>query len=111
MATLVSDDISVALNEFNQTIGGWGGSFYYWNLTYPISGGGVTSVGNAILNSNSDYEKFITANALATVAVLQQEGATLSSLSLIQQIKSITNVLGQTIYTAFTAQAPLEQEN
>jgi hypothetical protein len=109
VATLVASDISVALNQFSQTIGGWGGAFYYWDMSYTTQAGVQTTVGNAILGSNSDYEKFITADALATVAVMNQENVNLASMPLTSRIAEVVQTLGQVIYTAYTAEAPIDQ--
>ncbi|WP_148234689.1 hypothetical protein [Pseudooceanicola batsensis] len=44
MAVMLNNDIGSALNIGGQTIGGWAGAFYYWNLPYGGSGATVGSV-------------------------------------------------------------------
>ena len=56
--TMISGDISAAignlhLGNFLQTMGGWGGSFYYWDATLSILGGRTISVGNLIKNGGT----------------------------------------------------------
>lgn len=71
---MVSKDISVALDDNKFTLGGWGGSFYYWDL--PIKRKKDTenkTVGELITNDPKEYEKFIAANAAATVETVKEE--------------------------------------
>jgi hypothetical protein len=63
---LIQQDISSALQLGQQTIGGWGGSFYYWNEPYTNpQTGQTTTVGQAIKNDPVEYEKFLAVNAKA----------------------------------------------
>ncbi len=68
---LIDTDISVATREFGMTIGGWGGSFYYWNSAYrdPATGA-ATTVGAYIQSHTAELEKFISVNAEASVKSL-----------------------------------------
>ncbi len=59
---LVRKDVQQALEDGNQSIGGWGGAFYYWDL--PITEDGKT-VGDLILEDPEEYEKFVAVNAAA----------------------------------------------
>ncbi|WP_413171071.1 calcium-binding protein [Anabaena azotica] len=59
--TMLSRDISAALEYGGLTIGGWGGSFYYWNANYKDG----KTVGEYILSNPREYEKFLTVNAKA----------------------------------------------
>lgn len=68
LADLLSNDISAALQISGQTIGGWGGSFYYWDQPYKNS-----TIGQLILNSPVEYEKFISVNAYALAVTTAAE--------------------------------------
>jgi hypothetical protein len=52
---LVVSDIRVALSSGGQTIGGWGGSSYFWNLPY---GSNNESVGQLIKGNPYELNKF-----------------------------------------------------
>lgn len=65
---MIQYDIAQALNAGNQTIGGWGGAFYYWNVEHNGS-----TVGQSILNNPQDLEKFLLSSTAATLAVISQE--------------------------------------
>ncbi|WP_152441846.1 hypothetical protein [Pseudoalteromonas sp. THAF3] len=52
---LVVSDIRVALSNGGQTIGGWGGSSYFWNLPY---GPNNETVGQLIKSSPYELNKF-----------------------------------------------------
>ncbi|WP_341531790.1 hypothetical protein WKK05_37935 (plasmid) [Nostoc sp. UHCC 0302] len=58
---MLSRDIENSLAVGGQTIGGWGGAFYYWNA--PLSDG--RTVGQTILQDPNEYEKFLTLNSKA----------------------------------------------
>lgn len=62
IATILANDALVAVQQHGQTLGGWGAAFYYWDT--PIFDDGRT-VGQAILASPADYEKFLAVNAKA----------------------------------------------
>jgi hypothetical protein len=68
MTRMVEDDIGVAIAQFNVTIGGWGGSFYYWNLVYGPAG---LTIGEQIVGDASERTKFVRALTDATVAVVE----------------------------------------
>lgn len=68
LEAMMLNEISIALKAGNQTIGGWGGAISFWDL--PFEG---DTVGNTILASGHEYEKFLQSAATATVAVLGQE--------------------------------------
>lgn len=63
---LVSRDIAIALDEGGITLGGWGGSFYYWDLPYTDDSGTAT-IGQRIMGDAVELEKFIAVNAQAAV--------------------------------------------
>ncbi len=71
VANFLNADISTALSKAGQTIGGWGGAFYYWDKPFKSDYG--NTVGDAIRNSPAEYEKFLAVTAAATVAVLKHE--------------------------------------
>ncbi|RUO50524.1 hypothetical protein CWE21_00015 [Pseudidiomarina aquimaris] len=52
---LVVADIRVALSNGGQTIGGWGGASYFWNLTY---GPNNETVGELIKGNPYELNKF-----------------------------------------------------
>ncbi|MGV1908195.1 hypothetical protein [Agrobacterium cavarae] len=74
LSKMLSNDISVALRDGGLTIGGWGGSFYYWNMAYTDTAGRTATVGARILESPLEYEKFIAVNAEAMSNTLVSEG-------------------------------------
>jgi hypothetical protein len=93
LGSMLNNDIAVALDLGNQTIGGWGGSFYYWDLPYEDS-----TVGQNILSSAAELEKFLLSSATALLAVAVQElgeGPTQS------EILTVAN-------TAISADVPVE---
>lgn len=91
--SMLQDDIGVSLAAGQQSLGGWGGAFYYWDLAHNGS-----TVGEIISSNPQDYEKFILASAAATVAVALQEGKEVPTNGELQ------TVLG----TAVGADLPLE---
>ncbi len=69
---LVGYDISTALSDNNISIGGWGGGFYYWNLTVTI-GIETLTLGEFITKTPAEYNKFVAANAAALVKTVGSE--------------------------------------
>jgi len=67
---MLKNDIAGALDVGNQTIGGWGGSFYYWDVEYTDTG---KTVGQAILENPVELEKFLASSVAASIAVAKQE--------------------------------------
>ncbi|MEA2841318.1 MAG: hypothetical protein QOF41_2648 [Methylobacteriaceae bacterium] len=67
VGTLIANDISAAIQTGNQTVGGWGGAFYYWNEPYLTNPDGTTqqTVGQYIQSHPDEYETFIATNARA----------------------------------------------
>jgi hypothetical protein len=70
-STIVRNDALSAVNDNGQTLGGWGGAFYYWDT--PIRDDGTT-VGQQIQSDPADYEKFIAVNARAILETVQRNG-------------------------------------
>lgn len=70
LGDILADDIGAALSDGHQTIAGWGGSFYYWDLPHPDGNG---TVGSHILGSAPELEKFLLSSTVATLAVVFQE--------------------------------------
>ncbi|KXV69925.1 hypothetical protein AD951_04410, partial [Acetobacter malorum] len=107
---LLGQDISVAINNYGLTIGGWGGSFYYWTST-PQYADGTTgqSPGDQIssgrvsgydFDKGGQFDKFLAANAAAsadTRAVNAEQGVA----TYLSGIKTI-------ISTALNASAPID---
>ena len=61
----LNKDIVGALSA-GQTIGGWGGAFYYWNAPYlPDGAKAPTTVGDYIRTHPDEYEKFVACNAVS----------------------------------------------
>ena len=61
----LNKDIVGALNA-GQTIGGWGGAFYYWNAPFTPPGTAmITTVGDYIRTHPDEYEKFVACNAVS----------------------------------------------
>ncbi|RCS21413.1 hypothetical protein DUT91_24235, partial [Phyllobacterium salinisoli] len=80
-------DVNRALKEGGQSLAGWGGAFYYWNL--PMSENPKDTVGSRIQKDPLEYEKFI---ALTSKAVLDTAGR--------------LGISAEQFMTAFGAQAP-----
>lgn len=85
--SLIRFDVTTAISEKGkQTIGGWGGSFYYWDVLIEPG----ATVGDKILSSKIEYDKFIAANAKAAADSMDKFGITFEQLT-----------------SAFNAQVPL----
>lgn len=70
---ILTNDISTAILQGGQTIGGWGGSFYYWDLVYTTDEyDNPVTVGEEILADGAEYEKFLTSAVVATIATASQ---------------------------------------
>ncbi len=64
--TFLNQDIVGALAS-GQTIGGWGGAFYYWNAPFiPPGTTQIMTVGDYIRTHPDELEKFISCNAVAS---------------------------------------------
>lgn len=98
MGAMLNNDIGAALDIGGQTIGGWGGAFYYWNLP---SGGSGGTVGSVITADPVQYEKFILSSAVATIAVIGQEG-----YELLNGLGGATSEAARVIQTVFGADLP-----
>ncbi len=71
--TILTNDISAALSQGGQTIGGWGGSFYYWDLEYTVdTNDNPVTVGEAILSNGVEFEKFMISAVVAAIATASQ---------------------------------------
>ncbi|ENX34422.1 hypothetical protein F889_01704 [Acinetobacter colistiniresistens] len=125
---MISNDISAAignyrLGRFQQTPGGWGGSFYYWNapLNYGQVGQNNVSVGQSILygatvyinGSNQSFDRskaeFLYANSQAvTDFILASKSSTviLQSLQNPTAINTLVENAINSIMTGLNAQAP-----
>ncbi|MFP1646309.1 hypothetical protein [Pontitalea aquivivens] len=75
---LIQNDVSTAIEHGGQTIGGWGGNSYLWNM--PLSGDPENTVGKAILGNPAEYEKFIAINAKVLRDVLGEFGPNLEQV-------------------------------
>lgn len=65
IGALLEHDLQSALGQGGQTLAGWGGAFYYWNMQMSDKPG--DTVGFRITSDPVEYEKF---TALTTKAVL-----------------------------------------
>jgi hypothetical protein len=74
--TLIGNDIGVAIDKFHQTLGGWGGDFYYWNF---VPQGWDETIGQRIQKDPAEYEKFLADTAYNVYAQFGQAGAALIS--------------------------------
>lgn len=76
LPNLLGQDIGQAIGQYNMTIGGWGGSFYYWNEVPVGPDGSVQqAVGAQIkatlqpgydFDAGGQFDKFVAVNAAAT---------------------------------------------
>ena len=99
LTDLVKEDVSLAITDAGQTIGGWGGSFYYWDL--PIGENGET-IGQMILQRPEELEKFIAVNAAALDVVatrFRSEGESFRGLS-------AGEIFGEMFLTGVDAETP-----
>jgi len=87
--SIIARDALVAVQEGGQTLGGWGGSFYYWDV--PFGDEGRTTVGEEILNDPLEYDKFIAVTARATAEVIDKFGIT------IEQFLAASTVNGEVL--------------
>ncbi len=69
---IIVNDVQAAITSGGQSIGGWGGSFYYWNLVWN----GSETVGQSIRSDLAEYDKFVTANAKAALEAIDKYGIT-----------------------------------
>ncbi|MGL1919994.1 MAG: cadherin-like domain-containing protein [Hyphomicrobiales bacterium] len=70
---IIKNDAILAVTTGGQTIGGWGGAFYYWDMDLSVVNGEVQTVGQAILSDPMEYEKFLAANTASVLAVMSQQ--------------------------------------
>ncbi len=73
---MIGNDILSSLTDGNQSIGGWGGAFYYWDVVLPQtapSGMAGKTVGQLISSDAIELEKFIASAAAATVHSMASE--------------------------------------
>lgn len=107
ISTMLHDDIEASLNIGHMTLGGWGGSFYYWNTPYD----GKITVGQQILANPQEYDKFVatTANALCVTGnqVIEQLGLSVQSGSLPVLIDNFVNALNVGVPTLVNSSCPL----
>lgn len=105
--TMLHDDIEASLNIGHMTLGGWGGSFYYWNTPYD----GKVTVGQQILASPQEYDKFVatTANALCVTGnqVIEQLGLSVQSGSLPVLVDNFVNALSVGVPTLINSSCPI----
>jgi hypothetical protein len=75
----LAQDIGAAIRTGHMTIGGWGGAFYFWNEPYTTPQGTVTTVGGAILASDTERAKFLEVNKMAIADTFNKFGTDLFS--------------------------------
>lgn len=97
---LLIHDIKSSLQYGGLTIGGWGGSFYYWSTPYE----GTVTVGQAILQDASQYNKFL---ASTTDGLLKTAVAAVQSLAKTPTFDNLWSAVQQAVPTAIQASAPL----
>ena len=108
----LNDDIVGALAA-GQTIGGWGGAFYYWNAPFAPRDSAPTTVGAYISSHPAEYEKFVACNAGSAIDAIRltelpperalplaYDGANWGELRRL-------DLLRQAMITGSSAQAPL----
>ncbi|KAA9361437.1 hypothetical protein [Ochrobactrum quorumnocens] len=78
IANLLAYDVNAALDKGGQTLGGWGGAFYYWDM--PLSAEPGDTVGSRILNNPVDYEKFLGVTAKAVLDTISKRGVSVEQL-------------------------------
>jgi hypothetical protein len=69
--TILQNDARTAVTYHDQTVGGWGGAFYYWNTKFTDKD---KTVGEAIMADPLQLEKFIAINAQALVDTSLRQG-------------------------------------
>lgn len=78
IANLLAYDVNAALDKGGQTLGGWGGAFYYWGM--PLSAESGDTVGSRILKNPVDYEKFLGVTAKAVLDTISKRGVSVEQL-------------------------------
>lgn len=104
---VIKDDVSQAITIGGQTLGGWGGSFYYWNTPLPTQADPNATVGSRIRSDPAEYEKFIALNAQALMDEGMRDGHGLTSGELVPSLISTMNAL-RAAMTALNANVPPE---
>lgn len=66
---VVGHDVQAAISSGGQTIGGWGGAFYYWDAPFAPAGPNAT-VGSTISADPNELEKFIALASCTTFNAL-----------------------------------------
>ncbi|MCH4091277.1 hypothetical protein [Acetobacter sp.] len=91
--SMLEDDIGTSLSYGGMTVGGWGGSFYYWDTPFE----GTETVGQAIMADPEQYDKFIatTANAIVVTGntAIEELGLSFSSGSISNEVNQFLNIL------------------
>lgn len=82
---LLGTDAFTAFSKFHVTMGGWGGSFYYWNTTLHNTSAGINyTPGSQILQNlpyagagydmGGEYDKFLASNSYGISQVIDTQG-------------------------------------
>ncbi|MCE0744260.1 hypothetical protein LWC05_10240 [Acetobacter sicerae] len=91
--SMLEDDIGTSLSYGGMTVGGWGGSFYYWNTPFE----GTETVGQAIMADPEQYDKFIATTANAVVVTgntaIEELGLSFNSGSITNEVDQFLNIL------------------
>lgn len=69
---LLEHDVQTALQKGGQTLAGWGGSFYYWDM--QMSDKPNDTVGNRIIGDPAEYEKFLAVSTKAAIETMARLG-------------------------------------
>lgn len=69
---LLQRDVQSALGVGGQTLAGWGGSFYYWDM--QMSDKPNDTVGNRIIGDPAEYEKFLAVSTKAAIETMARLG-------------------------------------
>ena len=101
--SMLQDDIGTSLAYGGMTVGGWGGSFYYWDTPFQ----GSETVGDAIIADPQQYDKFIatTANAITVTGntAIEELGLTFNSGSIDSEVNQFLNILQVGVPTIINA--------
>ncbi|MFO0454553.1 MAG: calcium-binding protein, partial [Planctomycetota bacterium] len=75
LTQIITQDAQTAIRVGGMTIGGWGGSFYYWDYPYEDPRTGApTTIGRYILSNAVERERFLDANSRAIAESMQRFG-------------------------------------
>jgi len=90
---LLQHDVQSALGNGGQTLAGWGGSFYYWDM--PMSKEPGDTVGNRIMSDPVEYEKFLAVSTKAAIETMSRLGMSFEQFETARKAQVPENVMSE----------------